>query len=528
MMIQRRILIGILLAVVLVGMVPVSSLAAPAAKWPAQDGENLLQNPGFEGINCPSSGWCEGNWTRDTFTGATYSEIFTPEKWVTYWSDGKNPADGRKYGRPECKVIPNAKPFLGPPARVRSGNYAVMQFGFFRSIDSGVYQVVTGLSPQATIQLSAYAHAWACDEDEGGPYSCGDDYQMLFRVGIDPNGGVDPWSSSIIWASGYSYDDFRLIGPAEAQVGEGGTVTVFLRATAKWPYKHNDVYWDDASLVYTTAPAAPTNTPQPPPPTATPGPSPTPLPTPTPRPDGAIVHIVQSGDTLFGIALMYGVDLDQIRQLNASALGSSDIIVPGQELVISLPSETPTPTPLPAPPTPTPASGAGSSGTEGGAGGASICVLAYHDRNGDTFRDEETEELLPNAEFTLADASGVVDRYTSDGISEPYCFTGLAGGAYRVIQNSPPGYVPNGPAEWPVAVAEGTSLDIQFGSMRSESAEAPGEATEPVPGSEEGNEPDTGSTLSRTFATVAKVSGILVLILAAGVAVLFVLNRRRM
>ena len=45
---------------------------------------------------------------------------------------------------------------------------------------------------------------------------------------------------------------------------------------------------------------------------------------------------------------------------------------------------------------------------------------------------------------------------------------------------------------------------------------------------EEDNEPGSGSALSRTFATVAKVSGILVLILAAGVAVLFVLNRRRM
>jgi hypothetical protein len=49
-----------------------------------------------------------------------------------------------------------------------------------------------------------------------------------------------------------------------------------------------------------------------------------------------------------------------------------------------------------------------------------------------------------------------------------------------------------------------------------------------VPADEEGGGPEGGSTLSRTFATVAKVSGILVLILAAGVAVLFVLNRRRM
>jgi LysM repeat protein len=531
MMVRKRTLIGILLGVVLLGTAPLLSLAAPGFSRPAQEGQNLLRNPGFEGITCaPNSGagWCNDNWTRDTFNGNVYQEIYTPQGWVTFWSQGTNPTDGRKYGRPECKVIPRVDPFIGPPARIHGGNYSIMQFGFFRAIDSGVYQVVTGLSPQATVQLSAYAQAWACDDDDHQANSCGDPHQMLFQVGIDPNGGTDPWSPNVIWASGYSYDEHRLIGPAQAQVGDAGTVTVFLRGTAKWAYKHNDVYWDDAALVYTTPPAPPTDTPPPPPPTATPGPSPTPLPPPTPRPDGASVHIVKSGDTLFGIALMYGVDADQIRQLNASSLGPNDLIWPGQELVISLPSEQPTPTAQPAPPTPAPTSVAGSPATEGETGGASVCVLAYHDRNADTFRDSETEELLPNAEFSIADASGVVDRYTSDGISEPYCFTGLATGAYRVIQNAPPGYEPSGPAEWPVAVAEGTSLDIQFGSVRGESPAAPGETTEPTPASEEGNEPaDGGSAVSSIFATVAKVSGVLVLLLAAGVAVLFVLNRRR-
>jgi hypothetical protein len=530
-MIQKRTLIGILLVAMLLGTAPVVSLAAPDPSRPVQEGQELLQNPGFEGITCaPGSGggWCNDNWTRDTFDGVPRAEIFTPQGWVTFWSEGKNPADGRKFGRPECKVIPNADPFVGPPARVRSGKYSVMQFGFFRAIDSGLYQVITGLSPHATVQLSAYAHAWTCDDDEHDALSCGDKYQMLFQVGIDPNGGTDPWSPNVVWASGYSYDEFRLIGPVQAQVGDAGMATVFLRATAKWAYKHNDIYWDDASLVYTTPPATPTNTPLPPPPTATPGPSPTPLPPPTPRPDGASVHIVQAGDTLFGIALMYGVDPDQIRKLNATSLGANDMIWPGQELVISLPSKTPTPTPPPEPPTPVPTSAPESPGTGEGAGGAAVCVLAYHDRNADTFRADETEELLPNAEFVLANASGVLSRYTSDGISEPYCFTGLAAGAYRVIQNAPPGYEPSGPAESPVAVAEGTSLDIQFGNVRSESLAAPGETAEPTPASDEDHEPASGSTVSGIFATVARVSGILVLLLAAGVAVLFVLNRRRM
>ena len=213
--------------------------------------QNLLLNPGFEGLTCDSKsapGWCVGNWTRDTFNGETWTEIYTPQGWVTFWSEGANPSDpGGWYGRPECKVIPNVAPFIGPPARIRSGQYAVQQFGKYRAFDSGVYQVVGDLEPHATVRAAAHAHAWSCND--GGPLSCGDPWNTLFRVGIDPDGGTDPWSPNVIWVSAYSYDLYRLIGPVETKVGDAGVVTVFLRATAKWPFENNDVYWDDASLV---------------------------------------------------------------------------------------------------------------------------------------------------------------------------------------------------------------------------------------------------------------------------------------
>jgi len=520
-MLQKRTLIGVLLVAVLLGTVQVFSLAAPDLSWPAQEGTNLLKNPGFEGITCnPASkpGWCDDNWTRDTHDGSVHDNIFTPQGWVTWWRKGGG------YGQPEVKTIPNVHPFTGELPRIRSGNYAVQYFNYYELQDGGFYQVVTGLEPGATVQFSAYGHGYSCDNNERPGYSCGDTWNQWFQVGIEPNGVADPFSPNVTWSPDQlAPDHYTLIGPVTAQVGEGGSVCVFLRSQTKWGFEHQDAYWDDASLVVTSPGTPPTNTPLPPPPTATPGPPPTPRDTPTPRPDGATVHIVGDGDTLFGIALMYNVPVDQIRELNAGSIGGSDMIWPGQELVISLPSETPTPTPLPPPPTleSTPV-------TEGEAGGASICVLAYHDRNGDTFRNEETDELLPNAEFTVADASGVVDRYTSDGISEPYCFTGLPPGAYRVIQNSPPGYEPSGPAEWAVALSEDMSWDLQFGNARSESPATPGEAAEPTPASGGDNEPDDGSTFSRIFATVAKISGVLVLILAIVVAVLFVLNRRRM
>jgi LysM repeat protein len=525
-MIQKRTLIGILLAAALLGAVPVFSLAMPSPWRNTQEETELLRNPGFEGISCrPGSepGWCLDNWTHDTFDGSIHDNIFTPQAWITWWRKGSD------YGQPEVKTIPRVPPFTGELERIRTGNYAVLLFNFYRLQDVGLYQVVTGLEPGATVQFSAHAQGWSCDKDDPMGYTCGDPWNQTFQVGIAPDANVDPFSPNIVWSTAQrSPDRYRLIGPITAQVGEGGSVCVFLRSKTKWAFKYQDAYWDDASLVMTEPGTPPTDTPLPAPPTPTYGPSPTPRPTPTPRPDGATVHIVESGDTLFGIALMYGVSVDQIRTLNAGSLGANDIIVPDQALVISLPSETPTPTPLPAPPTAVPESRETSAAEA--PGGASICVLAYHDRNSNTLRDDEvTEELIPQAEFTVADASGSVAQYTSDGVREPHCFTGLAPGTYRVILNAPSGYTPSGQAEWPVAVAEGTSLDIQFGVVRGEGDDSPpGETTGPETGNEESDEPSGSSTVSRVLATLAKISGIIVLAFAGAIAVLYVVNRRRM
>lgn len=60
----------------------------------------------------------------------------------------------------------------------------------------------------------------------------------------------------------------------------------------------------------------------------------------TPNPDGSIVHIVESGESLYSIAVDYGVTIATIKELNN--LSSNDINV-GQKLIIRLGSS-PTPT----------------------------------------------------------------------------------------------------------------------------------------------------------------------------------------
>ncbi len=61
-----------------------------------------------------------------------------------------------------------------------------------------------------------------------------------------------------------------------------------------------------------------------------------PLETSTPLPDGAIVHVVEPGQTLWSIALSYGVTIDEIRGQNDIPPGSTEIYA-GQKLIIRLP-----------------------------------------------------------------------------------------------------------------------------------------------------------------------------------------------
>jgi LysM repeat protein len=361
----KRAFVGVLVAGVLFALLAAFAFV-PASAQPVQQEGNLLVNPGFEGLSCPSGtpDQAECNATHDVHIkdGIIRDNIRTPEGWVTWWRE--DPANG--WTQPEVVIAAQADPYLNPP-RVRTGSYAMKVFGSHGAFDGGFYQVVTGLRPGATVALSAHAHTWTCTSftggDNGPGTTCGDRWAMPLTVGIEPNGVADPWAPSIVWSGDYYYPDiYGLVGPVTAQVGSGGTICVYLRSWSKWATRGgNDTYWDDAALVYTAGGPAPTNTPQPAGATAVAaGPSPTSAPTSTPRPDGAIVHIVEAGDTLGLIAEKYGVTVDQIRELNAGSIGEGDLIRVGQELVISIPTAQPTPeptsTPVPATHTPPPTS----------------------------------------------------------------------------------------------------------------------------------------------------------------------------
>jgi LysM repeat protein len=343
--------------------------------------------------------------------------------------------------------------------------------------------------------------AWQCaniDACGKGGIRSDQPYAMHLKVGLDPFGGTDPFSSNVVWSPEQEAFDQWVEFAVQAKA-QGDAVTVFTHSRAEfdWARQSNDVYVDDASLlavvsVGTPGPAVvtpvtpPAKTPAPTvtPSTGTLGPTNTPLPTLAPRGEGAVVHVVQSGDTLSGISVQYGVSLDDLLRLNN--LTRDSILNVGQEIVVksgqggvvtpqptatlratvaptlapkttSTPTATlalsplATPTPLPPPPTATPVPGG-------------VCMGAFEDTNGNTVRDGG-EPGLAGVAFVISSAGVQVARYATDGSTQPYCLKTLPPGAYSVQVTLPPGYV-SAFDKADVALALGQQIDLAVAARR--------------------------------------------------------------
>jgi len=142
--------------------------------------------------------------------------------------------------------------------------------GFLQKVGGGV-------APGQRVRLRAFAHAWSnhglkghggCKDDPR--CSCGAGRRAIalneaelpslsgdpwsdalsnfsFKVGIDPWGQENPISPRIVWSAPLAiYNGYaELSVEVEAQADR---VTAFLYSSARWAFKHNDAYWDEASL----------------------------------------------------------------------------------------------------------------------------------------------------------------------------------------------------------------------------------------------------------------------------------------
>lgn len=95
-----------------------------------------------------------------------------------------------------------------------------------------IYQQVS-VTPETTVRGGAFAFL----EGNTG----------IYRVGIDPQGGTNPFEARVVW-SAWSGDHNQWSSRNVETVAQAGTVTLFLFATQDQPTNPNGIYWDAAFL----------------------------------------------------------------------------------------------------------------------------------------------------------------------------------------------------------------------------------------------------------------------------------------
>lgn len=216
-----------------------------AAHQPLQEG-NLLQNPGFEGNYGPWNG---------------IPEIQVAAGWTPWWYE--DPDHNPAYFRPEYKRA-LASVF---PKRVFSGDSAQQWFTFHASHLAGMYQQVFNVTPGVRYRFTIWAQVWSSLEDD--PVTSVQPANPHLQIGIDPTGGWSAGSPTVIWSpEGAMSSLIDQWAPLNVEAtAENSIITVMMRTNPDFASKHNDMYWDNASLVAVQPPQPtrlPTDTPGPP------------------------------------------------------------------------------------------------------------------------------------------------------------------------------------------------------------------------------------------------------------------------
>lgn len=496
----NRIISLVIMLAIVAGALVLAGRQEPASA----QGQNLLTNPSFEGAY--SSYIPQSDAQRQACPVGECTTAQMPAGWFPWWVIQTADDEPWENRMPEYKPV---CPFEPCPYtdRLKDGPQALQYFTFHSTHTAGAYQRVN-VPANANLKFSIWGMAWSSASD--ATFS---DFPTTvnMRIGIDPTGDANPFSPNIVW-SGYvnpydAYVPFEVTATAQ-----GSQVTVFMWSQPVEARKHNDIYWDGASLVV-TGQGAPAPAPQPAASGGAQPAAPAPVrpaqigPTPTPNADGVIQVEVAPGDTLWSIAARAGLTLDELLELNNlsrdSFINAGDIIIigygdgaapaeeeemaetaaaaseetesgAGEEAETAAGEESDAETAAdggeaveeeaPAPPEPT----ATPQPTTG-----QICLRAFDDSNGDGFFNAG-EPLKSDVAITIANGQTVVSNYITTG-AEPFCIEGLETGTYRVSRSFAPGEIATGAADWGITLAPGMQVDVDFGSQIDETAAAPEE-----------------------------------------------------
>jgi LysM repeat protein len=524
----------------------------------AQDATNALTNPGME-----EAGFGQ-------YTGRGRPDLNIPVGWNIWIADGPRDADKPWMNRADKTY---GFPHRGPDPSPHGGIMALNISQGFHTSTNAVFQQV-GAAEDANVQASAWAWIHTCtlprDEDGNAEVpTCGSSpaSEGFVRIGIDPNGGTDPFDSDIVWSANASPHD-QWLQVSTSATATGGQVTVFLYFTSRWASDLNNVYWDDAVLsgggAGGSAPGAATAAPTAPPFVGFVVPQ-------EEQDDGSIIHTVQAGDTIDSIAFAYSVTRQEILDLNnitdarfiaigqrltirtaqegnsGDEEGSSEENSSGDEgssdpestadtaptaVVGSGPTQGPTETPVPTePPATAPvvsvANGDVLPAIDPAADTASVCVTLFNDLNQNRIQ-EAGEDLLAGGSVAINSGVDSVGAYETDGASEPHCFTELAAGDYLAVAGAPDGYGLTTPEQLRLEVYPGATINVAFGAAEGvEAAQPPPADAGGIVNEVVAEEPDTRSTTDQ----ILQISGYIIFGLAAVVLIggigLTVMLRRR-
>lgn len=196
-------------------------------------------------------------------------EIRNPLGWFAWYAHQRteapvpwDPPNQVGWAEPETRLSETAH------QRHRSGERAFYLFTYGRIHEAGLFQQVR-VTPGDRLRFTAFGHAWSAhDQPTPKPPHCSnagcgplawkagtpglndDQRAHTLWVGIDPTGGIDPYAATVVWGDGWhiynAYRDEPLVVEAVAQ---NATVTVFTKSSCLWRFTHNDVAFDDATLV---------------------------------------------------------------------------------------------------------------------------------------------------------------------------------------------------------------------------------------------------------------------------------------
>ncbi len=301
---------SLLTHLIVLWMIVLSAFLGFAITSPVAEAQvvELLRDPGFEG----------------QFVGRGRPDLNTPGDWPITLTDSPRNFDWQNRSD---KVY--AFPERGDPNK-HSGASAQNINGGYVTFTGAVYQQVSVIANQNIIG-SAWARLKTCNIGANSD-NCGSAVESgaYVKVGIDPAGGTNPFASTIVWSANITPHD-RWEQATVSATTTGTTATLFIFFTQNSPSQLNNVWIDDASLMGGgtggTVPGAPTLAPVRPPAATAFIAFRFPV-----RPDGSIVHFIQVGDTLTGIASAYNVPISDIMELNS--LRSDRFIFVGQELMI--------------------------------------------------------------------------------------------------------------------------------------------------------------------------------------------------